>query len=186
MLRIQAPAATRQTLAVIIIYAFLISVLFALAGPIISGLSTTTYFQCLKAHDRHPQDYSVDWRPRIFFPDDEAVGQAHNVTTRRSLLEDSNIDAGPGFLTLEEQGAPARYFGVSMLHQAHCLAELRAFVLAPKGSWEHSEESHSGHEHHLLEEKAENLPGSEHTDGDHLVHCLDYLAQVRDPLSRDD
>ena len=71
----------------------------------------------------------------------------------------------------EKGSGPAIQFGVSMFHQLHCVMMLRDRLVGDGGHQMH---------HHARDDNAESQsedqPG---TAEDHLVHCLDYIAQVR-------
>lgn len=54
-----------------------------------------------------------------------------------------------------------------MLHQAHCIDMLRAALLG-------------GMHDHSLTFKRDGLRKVDSLDDEHLEHCLDYIAQVRE------
>jgi hypothetical protein len=90
-------------------------------------------------------------------------------------LDDEGLASGRAFVRIQEAGATAKVLGVSMFHQLHCIEMLRANLqrssVGPQGhpqSGVHGKED--SHKHALHDDDE---------DDDHLIHCLDYLAQVR-------
>lgn len=82
---------------------------------------------------------------------------------RHSLLGEALQGANSEFLLLRDVDGKTDSYGVSMYHQLHCLGMIR----------EHLARSNVGsgdHDHHLR-----NLESQD----DHLLHCVDYLSQVR-------
>ena len=75
----------------------------------------------------------------------------------------------------EEGSGPAIQYGVSMFHQLHCVMMLRDRLIGGGGHkmHHHARDSNAGNQ-------SEDQPG---TEEDHLVHCLDYIAQVRQDRS---
>lgn len=63
-------------------------------------------------------------------------------------------DISPYLNIITSGGNEVGYYGVSMYHQLHCLDMLRGAITSRKRS-----------EHH-----------------DHLIHCIDYISQVRNHL----
>lgn len=71
------------------------------------------------------------------------------------------LTPGGGFLRVHEPNGKVNEYGVSMFHQLHCLTMVREMLLGQPMSREH-----------------ETSDWSE--DSMHWLHCLDYLAQVRE------
>jgi hypothetical protein len=78
-----------------------------------------------------------------------------------SLLEEAHMADKGGFLRLRESSGRIGYYGVSMYHQLHCLKMLRDRIEG---------KDHGGsHEREVIDDQV---------TPDHLIHCLDYMAQV--------
>jgi hypothetical protein len=78
-----------------------------------------------------------------------------------SLLEEAHMADKGGFLRLREPSGRVGYYGVSMYHQLHCLKMLRDRI-------EGKDHEH-GHRREVIDDQV---------TPDHLIHCLDYMAQV--------
>jgi Mycotoxin biosynthesis protein UstYa len=82
-----------------------------------------------------------------------------------SLLQESNTADKGGFIRLRENDGRVNYYGVSMYHQLHCIKMLRDRIEGNDvGSHTHKRESID-----------------DQVTPDHLIHCLDYIAQVLFP-----
>ncbi|RDW69104.1 uncharacterized protein DSM5745_08864 [Aspergillus mulundensis] len=95
-----------------------------------------------------------------------------------NLLSDARLTANGGFFMAQAQAqdstkpnAKAHGYGVSMLHQSHCIDMLRAALFTPQ--------TQNGHEHHAahLQPRRDGLRELDVLDAEHLGHCLDYIAQ---------
>ena len=106
-------------------------------------------------------------------------GLARNEEQQKLL--DTKLPSNGGFLKLSEKGAKADLFGVSMFHQLHCLNHLRDAINAYQKNGSQSEQGAHAHGDQRvnyggsLDDVEENILHDEQ----HLVHCLDYIAQVR-------
>lgn len=72
-----------------------------------------------------------------------------------------------GFVVEKTAAGDYEMAGVTMFHQLHCLAMIRAAIQDLR--------SGTGHQH-VDEESGRRGP---HPDQEHWIHCLDYLMQVR-------
>ena len=63
--------------------------------------------------------------------------------------------------------------GISMFHQLHCLSMVRSKLQSLSGPDAGSERHHSAGERHDYAHNHHDL------DNDHVLHCLDYIRQVR-------
>jgi hypothetical protein len=79
----------------------------------------------------------------------------------RKVLDET---AGSEFIQLRENGADTKRYGVSMLHQLHCLELLRSSAVSGCRSTSHAHQ-HKGRDMNVGEI-------------DHIEHCFQYLAQV--------
>ena len=94
-----------------------------------------------------------------------------------SVYEEELLSLTNGFLMVQESEGLPRQYGVSMFHQLHCVAMVRAKLF---GSDMHH------HSHHPESTAGVEVGGTaqmENKDQDreemeHLAHCLDYFAQV--------
>ncbi len=69
-------------------------------------------------------------------------------------------NAGNEFIQLKENGSKPKRYGVSMLHQLHCLEMIRSAVYESAMS-----------SHHSVKREVDRE--------DHMNHCFQYLKQVR-------
>ncbi|KAK7943311.1 uncharacterized protein PG986_012424 [Apiospora aurea] len=112
--------------------------------------------------------------------EDHNTSQGEYPETLLSRVHDIlNANSGNGFMKIREKGQPVKNFGVSMLHQLHCLEILKNII-------EHGGEAPmgGGHSHnHGKRAKTEtaprdNLDEIQLADGaGHATHCLEYIAQ---------
>jgi hypothetical protein len=121
--------------------------------PVLNSRLQSTISIAFEPHDRPSLLI-----PRTFFPP-ETDGSP-------SLLQDAALTHNGGFLRLLANETSAIGYGVSMYHQIHCIEMLREALVPSESSEDH-------HHHHYGE--TVTMPGEE---TDHLIHCLDYLAQV--------
>ena len=99
--------------------------------------------------------------------DSDASKSTVNVTWEESLPTRNG-----GFLMVQEDGSSAAIqYGVSMFHQLHCVMMLREKLIGGGG---HKMNHHARES--TVESHSEDQPS---TEEDHLGHCLDYIAQVR-------
>lgn len=66
------------------------------------------------------------------------------------------------YLHISPDGVNSELYGISMYHQLHCLEALRDAITNP---------DHRSHDH------GDTAKVGKQTD--HLVHCIDYISQVR-------
>lgn len=92
-------------------------------------------------------------------------------TQDSSLLDEARLTKNGGFLRLQQPGGPVGFYGVSMYHQLHCLEMLRDGITG-------AVTGHGNHSHHGAGSHDEQAEESFH----HLLHCVDYLAQVCFPF----
>jgi hypothetical protein len=127
-----------------------------------------------------PNPYSAVY-PKKFFPDGEkldgSLSQSSHSHNHKSEIKhkvpaksgevgstwDLSLTPKGGFLHVQEPIGPPRQYGVSMFHQLHCLDALRAALLGGKHH----------HEEAFIDELDDTM-----SEGAHLVHCIDYIAQV--------
>ncbi|KAK8044804.1 hypothetical protein PG993_004828 [Apiospora rasikravindrae] len=114
--------------------------------------------------------------------EDQHASQEENPETLLLRVQEIlKSNSGNGFMKIRKKGQPVKNFGVSMLHQLHCLDMLKNIIEnggeAPMGG---------GHSHsHGKRAEAEtamrdDLDEIKLADGaGHAGHCLEYIAQVR-------
>lgn len=150
--------------------------LYALFFVLVTGciLSIVTYYplvqsticQC-QADLRLPaQTPSSNSHPptthKIFFPPNPRQGQ--------ELLDQARLTANGGFFMVKDTPSSTAYgYGISMLHQSHCVDMLRAALFG-------------GEHDHTLHFKRDGLRDGDSLDDGHLEHCLDYISQVSVPI----
>lgn len=129
-----------------------------------------------------------DQTPEVFFyemlhPQDEDhnTSQEEYPETLLSRVQDIlKSNSGNDFMKIREKGHPVKNFGVSMLHQLHCLEMLKN-IIENGGEAQHGGHSHGGRSYPEAKQR-DDLDEIKLADGaDHATHCLEYIAQVGAP-----
>ncbi|KAE8356753.1 hypothetical protein BDV28DRAFT_144874 [Aspergillus coremiiformis] len=132
----------------------LLALLFLLSCTILAS-----YLPPLKCNS-HPTHLPKEFNnpiPKTFFPSNK---------THPTLLDEAHLTRNGGFLMLRKTpSAPPIGYGISMLHQAHCVDMLRAALFG-------------GPHEHTLHFRRDTPRAVDSLDDEHLEHCLDYIAQV--------
>jgi hypothetical protein len=104
---------------------------------------------------------STETHPATFSSERSGSGKMNEQTSlmgqAKSVLRDN---AGNGFLQLREYGAKPAHYGVSMLHQLHCLEMVKSALYGGEMG---------DHTHHRTRDVDPHV---------HVSHCFDYLMQV--------
>jgi len=137
----------------------------------LGGLSEIIY-RCPKSGAKAIQPEFLGPHVRWFHaPDDESA----DVPGAHTLLDDARLSLNGGFLRLREPSGRVGFYGVSMFHQLHCVQMLRNHITG-------NASGHGNHQGHGRSKRHGNDHGrkivQDELTPDHLVHCLDYLAQV--------
>ncbi|KAB8250686.1 hypothetical protein BDV35DRAFT_388780 [Aspergillus flavus] len=143
-----------------IYYPIILLVFLLCLGMLVSYLPTIERPICPQQTSEKYKSLSSETNrgiPRTFFPTEPALGQ--------TLLDEAHLTTNGGFFMVRRgiSDKPVGY-GISMLHQAHCIDMLRAALLG-------------GMHDHSLTFKRDGLRKVDSLDDEHLEHCLDYIAQ---------
>ncbi|KAL7941846.1 hypothetical protein V8C42DRAFT_333888 [Trichoderma barbatum] len=98
--------------------------------------------------------------------------QYKNLSREYDYLWDELLTPNGGFIMKKDEKNIAHQYGLSMFHQLHCLAMIRAAMQDALNLPESTSKTQSRHKHHA------HKNGSVFDTSDHWLHCFDYLRQT--------